>query len=91
MTNWRLVVAPSAERNLARLPEKVAPAVVDFMVGPLLDNPHRVGKPLLRELDGYMVARRGVYRIVYRINDEASTVEVVAIDHRSRIYRSIRE
>ena len=88
MTRWRLVVAPSAERNLARLPEKVAPAVVEFMLGPLLENPHRVGEPLLRELAGYMSARRGAYRIVYRINDASNTVEVVRIDHRSRIYRS---
>jgi len=88
MTSWRLVVAPSAERSLAHLPEKVAPAVVEFMLGPLLENPQRVGKPLLRELTGYMAARRGAYRIVHRINEERTTVEVVRIDHRSRIYRS---
>lgn len=88
MTNWRLVVAPSAERSLARLAEKVAPAVVEFIVGPLLENPQRVGKPLLRDLTGYMAARRGAYRIIYRINEETTTVEVVRIDHRSTIYRS---
>ncbi len=88
MTNWRLVVAPSAERSLARLPEKVAPAVVKFMLGPLLENPQRVGKPLLRDLTGYMAARRGAYRIIYRINEERTTVEVLRIDHRSSIYRS---
>lgn len=57
------------------------------MVGPLVDDPHRVGKPLLRELSGYLAARRGVYRIIYRINEETETVEVVRIDHRSRVYR----
>lgn len=88
MTSWRLVVAPSAERSLAQLPEKVAPAIVEFMVGPLLENPHRVGKPLVSELAGYMSARRGAYRIVYRIVEEASRVEVVRIDHRSRVYRT---
>ena len=88
MTNWRLVVAPSAERSLAQLPEKVAPAIVEFMVGPLLENPRRVGKPLIRELAGYMSARRGAYRIVYRIVEETSRVEVVRIDHRSRVYRT---
>ena len=82
MTKWELVVAPSAERSLARLPEKIAPAIVEFMVGPLLENPHRVGKPLLRELTGYMAARRGAYRLVYRIDAESSTVQVVRIDHR---------
>ena len=88
MTPWRLVVAASAERGLDRVPPKLASAIVEFMVGPLIDNPHRVGKPLLRELSGYFAARRGVYRIIYRINEEAGTVEVVRIDHRSRVYRS---
>jgi mRNA interferase RelE/StbE len=88
MTRWRLVVAASAERGLNRLPPKVASAIVDFMVGPLVDDPRQVGKPLLRELSGYLAARRGVYRIIYRVNEEAVTVEVVRIDHRSRVYRS---
>jgi mRNA interferase RelE/StbE len=88
MTQWRLVVAASAERGLNRLPPKVASAIVEFMVGPLVDDPHRVGKPLLRELSGYLAARRGVYRIIFRVNEEAGTVEVVRIDHRSRVYRS---
>lgn len=87
MTEWRLVVAPSAERGLSQLPEKTARAVVEFMLGPLLESPYRVGKPLLRELSGYLAARRGPYRIVYRINEETNTLEVVRIDHRSRVYR----
>ena len=88
MTAWKLAVAPSAERSLARIPTKVAHAVVEFMVGPLLESPHQVGKPLLRELQGYMVARRGAYRLTYRINEGTSTIEVVRIDHRSTIYRT---
>jgi mRNA-degrading endonuclease RelE of RelBE toxin-antitoxin system len=87
MTRWRLVVAASADRGLNRLPSKVASAIVEFMVGPLVDNPYRVGRPLLRELSGYLAARGGVYRIIYRVNEEAGTVEVVRIDHRSRVYR----
>lgn len=88
MTPWKLVVATSAERGLDRVPPKLASAIVEFMVGPVIDNPHRVGKPPLRELGGYFVARRGAYRIIYRINEEARTVEVVRIDHRSHAYRS---
>ncbi|MEX1126807.1 MAG: type II toxin-antitoxin system RelE/ParE family toxin [Acidimicrobiia bacterium] len=81
------MVAPSAERGLTRLPNKVASAIVEFMVGPLLDNPYRVGRPLLRELSGYHAARRGAYRIIYRVHEETGTVEVVRIDHRTRVYR----
>ncbi|MGH8936260.1 MAG: type II toxin-antitoxin system RelE family toxin [Acidimicrobiia bacterium] len=76
-----------AERGLGRLPEKASAAIVEFLTGPLLEEPRRVGKPLTRELAGYLAARRGPYRVVYRIDEVASVVEVVRIDHRSRVYR----
>ena len=43
--------------------------------GPLTANPHRVGKPLDEPFDGYHSARRGTYRIIYRINEDKLTVE----------------
>jgi mRNA interferase RelE/StbE len=85
---WQLVVAPGAERTLARLSERVAAAIVEFMVGPLVEEPARVGKPLQRELDGYWSARRGSYRVVYRLDEVAGQVRVVRIEHRSDVYRS---
>lgn len=85
--DWTLRVASSAERSLGRLPEKVAAAVVEFMIGPLRDNPRRVGHPLSRELTGLWSARRGAYRVIYGINDANRTVDVMRIDHRSDIYR----
>jgi mRNA interferase RelE/StbE len=85
---WELRVAASAERQLARLPERVAAAVVEFMVGPLCVNPRRVGHPLQRELAGLWSARRGAYRVVYELDDERRSVTVLRIDHRSDVYRS---
>lgn len=84
---WELVVAPSAERVLARLPEKGAVAVVEFMLGPLVENPRRVGHPLRRELEGLWAARRGPYRIVYELDESAREVRVLRIDHRADVYR----
>jgi mRNA interferase RelE/StbE len=84
---YGLVVAASAERSLRRLPEPVAAAVVEFMVGPLVENPRRVGHPLGRELAGLWSARRGPYRVVYEIDDEANAVQVLRIDHRLDVYR----
>jgi mRNA-degrading endonuclease RelE of RelBE toxin-antitoxin system len=86
--SWRLVVAASAERSLARLPAKVAAAVVEFLLGPLVENPRRVGHPVQRELAGLWAARRGAYRIVYEIHDTERTIAVVRIDHRADVYRS---
>ncbi len=84
---YELRVAGPAARQLDRLSEKVAAAVVEFMLGPLLEDPHRVGGALQRELEGMHSARRGAYRIVYEINEQASTIIVLRIDHRSTVYR----
>jgi len=84
---WTLRVAASAERQLARLPERIAAAVVGFLLGPLVENPRRVGHPLQRELAGLWSARRGAYRVVYEIDDEDRIVDVLRIEHRSDVYR----
>ena len=76
-----------ARRALTRLPEKVATAAVEFLYGSLAASPHRVGKPLKLALDGLHSAHRGDYRVIYRINDQHRRVDVVAIEHRSDIYR----
>ncbi|HET7651937.1 MAG TPA: type II toxin-antitoxin system RelE/ParE family toxin [Acidimicrobiales bacterium] len=87
MNEWRLEVAASAERSLSRLTESAAAAIVEFMLGPLLDAPSRVGKPLQRELTGYWSARRGAYRVIYRLDPDDEVVTVVRIEHRSDVYR----
>ena len=74
-------------RALARLPAKVATAVVEFLYGSLAASPHRVGKPLKLRLDGLNSARRGDYRVIYRIDDQHRRVDVLAIEYRSDIYR----
>jgi mRNA interferase RelE/StbE len=78
----------ASRRALARLPEKVATAVVEFLYGSLASSPYRVGKPLKLGLEGLHSARRGDYRVIYRIDDHQHRVTVVAIEHRSDIYRS---
>lgn len=84
---WTLRVAASAERQLARLPERIAAAVVEFMLGPLSDNPRQVGHPLQRELAGLWSARRGAYRVIYEIDDDEKFIDVLRIEHRSDVYR----
>jgi mRNA-degrading endonuclease RelE of RelBE toxin-antitoxin system len=84
---WSLAVAASAERSLNRLPPKIATATVEFMLGPLVEAPRRVGHPLRRELSGLWSARRGAYRIVYELNEAEWLINVVRIDHRADVYR----
>lgn len=43
---YNVRVSARAERDLLRLPEKIGAACVEFMFGPLADNPDRAGGPL---------------------------------------------
>ena len=88
MAAYELVVAASAARILARLPEFAATAAAEFITGALAENPRRVSTPLPFELDGYHSARRGAYRVVYRIDDEEMRIFVVRIDHRADVCRT---
>lgn len=84
---WHLDVRARAQRQLSRLPEKVATAVAEFIVGPLVDNPYRVGHPLHDEYAGQHSARRGQeWRVRYRIDEQARTVVVLDVSHRSDTY-----
>jgi mRNA interferase RelE/StbE len=79
---------PAARRAIAqRLPEPVAAAMLEFCQSALAINPHRVGKPLFGPLAGCHGARRGTYRIVYRIDENTDTVHILDVDHRVDIYR----
>lgn len=84
---YALRLSTAARRALPEtLPEQIAAAVCEFIRGPLLDHPHRVGKPLRFQLEGFYTARRGQYRVIYRILNEEVIVEVVKISHRSGAY-----
>ncbi len=87
---YSLTIAPTARRQLAEvLPEGVAMAAHEFIVGPLLDNPHRVGKRLRPPLEDQHTARRGTYRVIYRIDDVQRSVIVVDVAHRRDAYRRV--
>lgn len=84
---FTVVLSAAAKRAVERdLPEAVAVAVVDFLFGPLAADPHRVGKPLRFDLEGYWSARRGQYRVIYSIHGEHVLVRVVRISHRADVY-----
>ena len=87
--DYELLLTPPARRALAdRLPESVAAAVIDFLTTSLIQNPRRVGKPLRGELAGIYSARRGTYRVLYRLHDQNREVIVVRIEHRRDSYRT---
>lgn len=86
---YHLILAPAVRRALTDLlPEAAAVAAWEFISGPLVTAPRRVGTPLRAPFDGHWVARRGEYRVRYEIHDAAHAVRILDIDHRRDACRS---
>jgi mRNA-degrading endonuclease RelE of RelBE toxin-antitoxin system len=85
---YGLELAPGARRALGdELDEAVAAAAWEFVNGPLRERPHVVGAPLRAPWEGLWRARRGEYRIRYRIDEDRRVVVVLDISHRRDAYR----
>ena len=88
-TPYEVTFSPGAKRALGEtLPPAAAFAAYDFCVGPLADNPQRVGAALRAPFEGLYRARRGEYRVRYEIDDDTHQVTVLDIDHRRDAYRT---
>jgi mRNA-degrading endonuclease RelE of RelBE toxin-antitoxin system len=86
---YELRTTPTVRRALSEtLPESVAAAAYEFITGPLLADPHRIGKRLLPPMDDRFSGRRGTYRVIYRIDDKVRVVTVVDVAHRRDVYRT---
>ena len=85
----RVVVTRTTARQLAEhLPKAAAAACIEFIFGPLAENPERVGTPLCKPFEGRWRARRGEYRVRYRIERSDELVYIIDLDHRRDAYRS---
>ena len=85
---YEVRITPEGLPHLNQLPAKVRDAALVVLRGPVAENPHRTGKPLVGELAGLFSARRGDYRIIYSIDDTAKIVTAHRVQHRRSLYRS---
>ncbi len=86
---YELRTTSTVRRALSEtLPEAVAAAAYEFITGPLLVDPYRIGKRLLPPMNDRFSARRGSYRVIYRIDDKDRVVTVVDVAHRRDAYRT---
>lgn len=84
---YQVRLSSQATRALnLRLPPGVAVACWTFITEVVASNPYRLGKPLTRELTGLYSARRGVYRVIYRIDEDEHVLSIIRIDHRRSVY-----
>jgi mRNA interferase RelE/StbE len=84
---YEIAFTPEAQRQLSRLPEKIVTAVLEGLYGSVARDPWRVSKPLHDELAGLRVARRGQYRLVFRVDEPKRLIVVRRVDHRRVVYR----
>ncbi|WP_239332968.1 type II toxin-antitoxin system RelE/ParE family toxin [Frankia sp. CiP3] len=85
--SYEVVFTATARRDLQHIPPRIVPAIIEFVFGDLAVAPQRVGKPLERELAGTFSARRGPYRVLYVVDEEAKLVTLLRIAHRADVYR----
>jgi mRNA interferase RelE/StbE len=85
VASYRLLIKPSAAKELEALPLKDRRRVV-ARVRELAAMPRQTGAEKLSGHDLYRV-RRGDYRIVYQIIDHDRTVTIFKIGHRRDVYR----
>lgn len=85
---WAVGLSSAAIRTLDQLPPRIVPAIIEFLYGPLAENPHRVGKALRGDFTGIHSAHRGSYRVLYEINEADHTVTVTRVSHRTDSYRA---
>jgi len=75
----------SAEKELDRLAPDVFDRIISALLGLEID-PRPVNAKRLRGTGEYRL-RVGSYRVLYTVDDEKRTVQIIAVGHRSDVYR----
>jgi mRNA interferase RelE/StbE len=88
MGKYRLVFKKSVARDLREIPNRDVARILKCFDA-LSEDPRAPGCERLSGLERYRV-RRGIYRIVYEIRDDALLVVVVRVGHRRDVYRDSR-
>ncbi len=87
---YAIEFTPKAAEDLIDLPPKFR-RQVGKKIDALADNPRPPISKKLRGRDNLYRLRAGVYRIIYRIDDNAVVVVVVRIGHRRAVHRRLPE
>jgi mRNA interferase RelE/StbE len=85
VAKYRILIKPSAVKELKKLPPKYIPRIV-VKIESLAHDPRPRGVEKLTSYENYRI-RLGRYRIVYSIEDDKLIVIVIKVGHRKDIYR----
>ena len=81
---FRISISPKAKSQLKNIRKRHQNAL-KLVIDDLKENPY-LGKPLGRELTGKYSYRVGIYRIIYKINKQDKTVQILIAGHRASVY-----
>ena len=84
---WGIQVTSRFERDLHCLPPRIATAVVEFVTAVLPEHLLRMSKALSGELEGIRSARRGDYRVLVELDEDAHIAVLLRVAHRAHVYR----
>ncbi len=82
---YEVRISARAKRDVLCLPDKIGAACIEFIFGPFAGNPLRLGGPLSGHFAGLRSARRGSYRVIFRLDDQVRRIDIVHIDHRGDV------
>ena len=86
MARSRLLIKPSAVKEIEAIPLKWDRRRVVERISQLAENPRPVGVEKISGQDKYRV-RQGRYRILYAIEDQDLIVQIVKVGQRQDVYR----
>jgi mRNA interferase RelE/StbE len=86
MVKYKIIVKKSVAKDLRPLPKKDV-AVILKCIESLKEEPRPFGCEKLSGQARYRI-RKGIYRIIYEIQNDVLVVIVVKVGHRKEIYRT---
>ena len=86
MVKYKIIVKKSVAKDLRLLPKKDV-AVILKCIESLKEEPRPFGCEKLSGQARYRI-RKGIYRIIYEIQNDVLVVIVVKVGHRKEIYRT---
>jgi len=85
VASYKILIKPSAVKELEAIPEKDRSRIV-YRIQGLAENPRPRGCEKLSDQDKYRL-RQGNYRILYQVYDDEVIVVVVRVGKRGEVYR----
>lgn len=88
MSKYFARYTPECSRLISKLPPEIK-RLVRSTIDALLTK-RDMGMELTGELEGYRSYRVRRYRIIYRVNEDDSCLEVYHVGHRRDVYETLR-